>query len=249
MAWNNLRVYFDQIETWEALSDSERGRLLLAALQYAASEKLPEFGGNERYCWPQIKAQIDRERAAYLEKVQQCSQAGKASAETRKFQRPLTTVNENQRPFYKEPYKEPEPEEEPEDNTLVEEKKAKEKKATAFEAFAWENTSDPDSEEALLKALRDFESMRKKIKKPLTDSTIERLLAKLRKDFQREDWIPVLNQSTDHCWQDIYQLKVQEDLKPAKGKKQFTTQEEYAAKPNAINTSQLDKIQAIFGGA
>lgn len=249
MAWNNLRVYFDQIETWEALSDSERGRLLLAALQYAASEKLPEFGGNERYCWPQIKAQIDRERAAYLEKVQQCSQAGKASAETRKFQRPLTTVNENQRPFYKEPYKEPEPEEEPEDNTLVEEKKAKEKKAGAFEAFAWEHTSDHESEQELLKALRDFEGMRKKIKKPLSDSTVERLLARLLKDFRKEDWIAVLNQSTDHCWQDLYQLKGPEDQKPAKKQKQYTTQAEYADKPQAIDTGKLDKIKNIFGGA
>ena len=121
--------------------------------------------------------------------------------------------------------------------------------AGTFEAFAWENTSDHDSEEALLKALRDFNAMRKTIKKPLTASAVDRLLAKLKKDFQKEDWIPVLNQSTDHCWQDIYPLKGPEDLKPAKGKKQFTTQEEYAAKPNAINTSALDKIQAIFGGA
>lgn len=125
----------------------------------------------------------------------------------------------------------------------------KEKKATPFEVFARENSPDRESETALLKALRDFELMRNKIKKPLTDSAVERLLAKLQKSFQKEDWVQVLNQSTDHCWQDLYQLKVPEDLKPARGKKQFTTQEEYDSKPSSINTSQMDKIQAIFGGA
>lgn len=74
----------------------------------------------------------------------------------------------------------------------------KEKK-TKFSEFAGD-----DSE--LLKALNEFAAMRKQIKKPLTQGAVDRLLKNLSK-FSREEWIPILNQSTDHCWQDIYALK------------------------------------------
>ena len=57
----------------------------------------------------------------------------------------------------------------------------------------------------LLAALREFESMRNRIKKPMTDGAKKRLLSKLEK-LPRKQWIPVLNQSVDHCWQDIYLL-------------------------------------------
>ncbi len=247
MAWTFLRVYFDQEKAWETLSDAERGRLLLAALKYAARGEPPTFSGNERYQWPQIQVQIDKERQAYRNKVAQCSEAGKASADKRwNSERPLTTVNDRQRPL---PEEQEQKQEQKQEHPIGEEKKPKEKKATPFEVFARENSPDRESEVALLKALRDFELMRNKIKKPLTDSAVERLLAKLQKSFQQEDWVQVLNQSTDHCWQDLYPLKGPEELKPARGRKQYTTKEEYDSKPSSINTSQLDKIQAIFGGA
>ena len=103
MAWTFLRVYFDQEKAWETLSDAERGRLLLAALKYAAREEPPTFSGNERYQWPQIQVQIDKERLSYQQKVSQCSEAGKASAASRGYyQRSSTTVNDRQRSFIKE---------------------------------------------------------------------------------------------------------------------------------------------------
>lgn len=60
-----------------------------------------------------------------------------------------------------------------------------------------------DSE--LLQALKEHESMRKKIKKPMTDGAKKRLISELQK-YPREDWIPMLNQSTDHCWQGVFPL-------------------------------------------
>ena len=199
MAWTFLRVYFDQIESWEALSDAERGRLLLAALKYAARGEPPEFSGNERYQWPQVRSQIDREKQSYLQKVKQCSDAGKASAESRgNYQRPSTTVNDRQRPLIKEQEQNQEQEQE---------QRNKEKKADAFREFAGENAD-------LLKALREFSSMRSQIKKPLTAAAQTRLLSKL-KTFQESEWIPILNQSVDHCWQDIYALKTEASPAPA----------------------------------
>lgn len=79
----------------------------------------------------------------------------------------------------------------------IENRNKKEKKADAFSVFAAD-----DSE--LLSALRDFEKMRNKIKKPLTDRAKTMLINKLKKEFRPEDWIPALERSISHCWQDIY---------------------------------------------
>lgn len=83
------------------------------------------------------------------------------------------------------------------DTRDIENRNKKEKKADAFSAFAAD-----DSE--LLSALRDFEKMRNKIKKPLTDRAKTMLINKLKKEFHPEDWIHALERSISHCWQDIY---------------------------------------------
>ena len=86
-------------------------------------------------------------------------------------------------------------------------KKEKEKKkADAFSEFAGANSE-------LLSALRDFEQMRNKIKKPLMPRAKTMLVNKLEKEFQPEDWIAVLEQSITNCWQSVYPLKNQEQQK------------------------------------
>ena len=58
------------------------------------------------------------------------------------------------------------------------------------------------------KALKDFEVMRNKIKKPLTLKAKQMILNKLDKlASDDETKIAILNQSIMHCWQDIYELK------------------------------------------
>lgn len=61
----------------------------------------------------------------------------------------------------------------------------------------------------LQRALNDFISMRIKIKKPLTALAKTRLLSKLEllSKGNEEMKIAILNQSVDHCWQDVYELK------------------------------------------
>lgn len=62
--------------------------------------------------------------------------------------------------------------------------------------------------DALQTALSDFIKMRKAIKKPLTDNALQRLINKLYKlSADTDTQIAILNQSTDHCWQDLYELK------------------------------------------
>jgi len=198
MAWTFLRVYFDQIESWEALSDAERGRLLLAALKYAARGDPPEFSGNERYQWPQVRSQIDREKQSYLQKVKQCSDAGKASAESRgNYQRPSTTVNDRQRPLIKE-----------QEQNQEQEQRNTEKKADAFREFAMEEVGAEYGGD-LYEALREFSAFRTKMKAPLTDNAKARLLSRL-KSFPQNQWVDILHQSVDKGWKDIYPLKKEE---------------------------------------
>lgn len=62
--------------------------------------------------------------------------------------------------------------------------------------------------EAFRSALDEFKQMRKTIKKPLTDNALKRLSKRLDEMAKtEEEKIAILNQSVDHCWQDIYPLK------------------------------------------
>lgn len=57
-------------------------------------------------------------------------------------------------------------------------------------------------------ALKSFEEMRKRIKKPLTCNAKERLLKKLN-DLSQDpaEQAAILHQSEDHCWLDVFPLK------------------------------------------
>ena len=57
-------------------------------------------------------------------------------------------------------------------------------------------------------AINEFKQMRKAIKKPLTANALNRLIKRLNDmSDSEEEKIAILNQSIDHCWQDIYPLK------------------------------------------
>ena len=53
-----------------ALSDEEFGRLTRAMIRYNTTGDAPEFTGNERFVWPIIRSQIDRNRKAYEKKCE-----------------------------------------------------------------------------------------------------------------------------------------------------------------------------------
>ena len=64
-------------------------------------------------------------------------------------------------------------------------------------------------DDGLLNAYIDFFKMRKSIKKPLTDRAVSMLKSKLEElapgDVQKK--IAILNQSSFHCWQGVFELK------------------------------------------
>lgn len=95
MAMCYIQVYYDWLEAMEALSDGERGRLIVAALKYARGEVLPELSGGERYVWPMVRAQIDRDREAYSRKAE-TQRANGLKGGRPKTQRNPVKANESQ---------------------------------------------------------------------------------------------------------------------------------------------------------
>ena len=68
--------------------------------------------------------------------------------------------------------------------------------------------------EALQSAYLDFIEMRKKIKKPLTDKALELIIGKVESlSSDTETQIAILNQSVEHCWQSVYELKADNSSK------------------------------------
>jgi hypothetical protein len=64
-------LYLDYRSTFEPFSDEERGRLVTAMLEFAATGAVPEFQGNERFAWPQLQGQIERDRKKYFDRCEQ----------------------------------------------------------------------------------------------------------------------------------------------------------------------------------
>lgn len=71
--WDTYESYF------EPLSAAEVGRLVLAMIKYKSSGTEPELIGNERYVWPAIKRDLDKD-AEYIEGKKISGKAGGLSS-------------------------------------------------------------------------------------------------------------------------------------------------------------------------
>lgn len=69
-------LYASYRESLSPFTDEERGRIMMAMLSYAATGEDPGLSGNERFIWPTIKAQIDRDVAAYQKKCEKNRENG-----------------------------------------------------------------------------------------------------------------------------------------------------------------------------
>ena len=208
-----IKIYPDFINVVQELDNGARGRLLLAIMQYANGKEPDELTGAERIAFIVLKGQIDRDADAYEANAKKQSENGKKGGRPKK----PTAFSENPKnpPVFSESHSKPkkpekdkdkdkeEEEEEDKDKDKDKDKSARTRDADAFAAFA---AGDGD----LLAVLKDFEKMRRSIKKPLTDTAKKLLVNKLENNFPPEQWKPVLEQSIVKCWQDIYPLKEQE---------------------------------------
>lgn len=77
MAQVYVKVFIDYLDAIEPLGDAERGRLFTALLEYAKTGAAPQLCGNERFLFPMMRAQIDRDAAALMDLSEKRSEAGK----------------------------------------------------------------------------------------------------------------------------------------------------------------------------
>ena len=83
--------------------------------------------------------------------------------------------------------------------------------ADAFEEFT--KSQIFVESDVLLKTLRNFENMRKQIKKPMSDNAKELLIKNLKK-YPPAEWVEILEQSIMNSWQGIFPLEKQKEVLP-----------------------------------
>lgn len=74
-----IKIFVDYLDAIEPLGDAERGRLFTSLLTYARTGEAPQLGGNERFLFPMMRAQIDRDIATMAGVSEARSKAAKAS--------------------------------------------------------------------------------------------------------------------------------------------------------------------------
>ena len=118
-------------------------------------------------------------------------------------------------------------------------KKSKEKqRTTSAVVVAKKLISDfAGDDKDLDAALNDFLSMRKKIKKPLTDRALQQRLKKLHElsGGDQQKAAAIVDQTVNHCWQDFYPLKDGND-------KNMTAQETDDKATEILESGEIDGI-------
>nr|DAH72630.1 MAG TPA: hypothetical protein [Caudoviricetes sp.] len=221
-----IKVFVDYLDAIEPLGDAERGRLFTSLLTYARTGEVPQLGGNERFLFPMMRAQIDRDvlsKDELSQKRREAASASKKSTCEQKEHLQASTASASKSPQDK-------------DNKTIDKDKDnktidRDNSARTRDAFAAFAAGDVE----LLNALKEFEKMRKSIKKPLTDGAKGRLISKLKAEYPPEQWKLVLQQSIDKCWQDIYPLKERE-----------RQQLGVCGHPETVSDAQLESLREIY---
>lgn len=70
MAMEYVALYHSYLKSVGLLNDAERGRLFTSLLEYSMTGAEPELRGNERFVWPMMREQIDRDKRNYQKKCE-----------------------------------------------------------------------------------------------------------------------------------------------------------------------------------
>lgn len=77
-------AYYSYLEAIEPLTDEERGRLFTALLEYASTGEAKSLSGNERFVFPSIRGQIDRDTKTYEQKADRARKNGSCGGRPKK---------------------------------------------------------------------------------------------------------------------------------------------------------------------
>lgn len=93
MARDFVCLYHSYLDAMEALGDAERGRLVTAMILHSQRREIGELSGNERYIWPMIRSQIDRDIEAYERKCETNRASGGKRTAANGSERKRTAAN------------------------------------------------------------------------------------------------------------------------------------------------------------
>ena len=126
MALESFNSYFSYLEAIEPLNDAERGRLWTALLIYSSTGTVPEMRGNERFLFPSMKGQIDRDREKYDTFCEKQAENGRRGGRPPKPED--NSESQKTQAFFKEPKKAYDKDKDKEKAKEKEKEKDKEKK-------------------------------------------------------------------------------------------------------------------------
>ena len=98
MAGDFFCAYHDMLEMMEPLSDAERGRLFTACLEYSRTGEAAGLGGNERFLFPSIRVQIDRDKRRYEEFSKKQAENGRKGGRPAKRAEPKQAPGSAEKP-------------------------------------------------------------------------------------------------------------------------------------------------------
>ena len=193
MSRDYTAVPHEYLEEMDILSDAEFGRLIRALLEYSMTGEEKELSGGEKAHWKRVRNRENRYQERFEDNEKSKTERAKNAANARwsnaKNANASSSIPSNAKNA----------------NTNTKTKadtKANTNTKDIFAAFA-------AGDAVLLDSLTAFEQMRKQIKKPLTDRAKTGICKKLvsLSGENRGIMAQILDQSTLHCWQDVYELK------------------------------------------
>jgi len=98
-------LYLGYLDALAPFSDAEMGRLTRAMLTYLRSGEEPVFTGNERFMWPMLKDQLDRDQSAFLERCETNRHNGRKGGRPKKANADPKDASEETEGFSEKPKK------------------------------------------------------------------------------------------------------------------------------------------------
>ena len=195
MAREFFCAYHSILEAMEPLNDAECGRLFRACLNYSMTGAPQELCGNERFVFPGLKAQIDRDIKKYNDFAQKQSENGKKGGRP-----PKANESQKTQAFLEKPKKAKE--------------KEKENKYNAQQKLCLEFTDDLE----LQKALFDWLDVRKAKRAVNTERAIQGNLNKLCELAQESGMVPLeyVQEVVRRGWQAFYPIERRQSAYQAK---------------------------------
>lgn len=191
---------FEYLEEMDVLSDAEYGRLIRALQEYSMSGQEPELNGTEKVYWKRVRNRENRYREGFEDqdraKSERALKAANARWSNAKNANACVSTSSNAKNAKTET----------KTNTKTKTKNIppKSPQGDAFGVLAGDD-------KALFDALTAFAAMRKQIKAPMTDRAKSMMVKRLTElsGGDHAAMIAILDQSTVHCWKDVYELKGQ----------------------------------------